>query len=59
MEKVVRRIGLYEDQSELTYWLGKTPQERLAAIEILRQQYVRLKRIQPRLQRVCRIVKFT
>ena len=56
MEKVVRIIGLHDHQSDLIYWLSKTPQERLAAIEILRLQYVRLKRIQPRLQRVCRIV---
>ena len=57
MEKVVRIVSLYDDQSDLNYWLSKTPQERLAAIETLRLQYVRLKRIQPRLQRVCRIVK--
>ena len=57
MEKVVKIIGLHDDQSDLAYWLSKTPQERLAAIEILRQQYVQLKHIQPRFQRVCRIVK--
>jgi hypothetical protein len=56
MEKVVRIIGLREEQSDLSYWLKKSPEERLAAIEILRQQYVRLNRIEPRLQRVCRVV---
>ena len=56
MERVVKIVGLREEQSDLTYWLSKTPQERLAAIEILRQQYVRFKRVQPRLQRICRIV---
>lgn len=59
MEKVVKIVGLHEQPSDLKYWLSKTPQERLAAIEILRLQYVRLKRIQPRLQRVCRVVKAT
>jgi hypothetical protein len=59
MEKVVKIIGLRDPQSDLAYWLSKTPQERLAAIEILRQQYVRLQGIQPRLQRVCRIIKST
>ena len=57
MEKVVKIVGLREQDSDLAYWMSKSPQERLAAIEILRQQYVRLKGIQPRLQRVCRIIK--
>lgn len=57
MEKTVKIIGLREQQSDLMFWLSKSPQERLAAIEILRQQYVRLKHIQPGLQRVCRIIK--
>ncbi len=59
MAKVVKIVGLHETQSDLTYWLSKSPQERLAAIEILRQQYVKLKHIQPRLQRVCRVIKST
>ncbi len=59
MEKVVRIIGLREEQSDLAFWQSKSHQERLAAIEILRQQYVRLKRIEPRLQRVCRIINTT
>ena len=57
MEKVVKIVNLHAPQLDLLYWLSKSPQERLAAIEILRQQYVRLKRIQPRLQRVCRIIE--
>lgn len=56
MEKTVRIIALRDDQSDLTYWLSKSHQERLMAIEILRQQYVRLQCIEPRLQRVCRII---
>ena len=57
MERVVKIVGLHDEQSDLKFWLNKTPAERLAAIEILRQQYVRFKRIQPRLQRICRIAK--
>lgn len=57
MEKVVRVTNLRAPQSDLEYWLGKTPQERIAAIEILRQQYVKFRGIQPRLQRVCRVVE--
>ena len=59
MQKVVRIIGLREEKSDLSYWLSKAPEERLAALETLRQQYVRLKRIQPGLQRICRIIKST
>lgn len=59
MEKVVRKIGLREQQSDFAYWQTKSPEERLAAIEILRNQYIRftLKDAEPRLQRVCRVVK--
>lgn len=28
-------------EEETTYWLDKTPQERLEAIEFLRQQYIK------------------
>jgi hypothetical protein len=56
MEKTVRIVKLGEEPSDLSYWLSKSPQERLAALETLRQQYVRLKRIEPGIQRVCRIV---
>ena len=56
MEKIVKIIGLREEQSDLSYWLSKSPEERLAAIETLRQQYVRLKGLEPRLQRVCRVI---
>lgn len=59
MEEVVKIIHQDEQQSDLLYWLSKTPQERLAALEILRNQYVRLEDIQPGLQRVCRIVTST
>jgi len=59
MEKVVKIVSLRETNSDLAFWLSKSPQERLLAIEILRKQYARLNGIQPRLQRVCRIVKPT
>ncbi len=57
MERVVRIIPMRAPQSDRAYWMSKTPQERIAALETLRQQYVQLQRIQPRLQRVCRIVE--
>ncbi len=41
-----------------TYWQTKTPQERLAAIEFLRQQYIKFKfgEVYPRFCRVFTIV---
>lgn len=57
MERTIKIVGLREEQSDLLYWLSKSPQERLAAMEILRMQYVRFKRLEPRLQRVCRVIK--
>ena len=56
MERTVRIVGLREKQSDLKYWLSKSPQERLAAVETLRKQYVRFKHIRPGLQRVCRVI---
>ena len=40
MEKVVHKVRLEDqDQRDLTYWLSKTPAERIAAVEALRLQY--------------------
>lgn len=57
MEKVIRKTTTKEQQSDLEYWLTKTPQERLAALEFLRQQNINFnKNVQPGLQRVCRVI---
>jgi len=57
IEKVVRRSRL-DDRStaleDLTYWLSKTPEERVAAVDQLRRQYYG---DSVRLQRVARVVK--
>lgn len=56
MEKVIKKTSTRDKQSDLEYWLTKTPQERLDALEFLRQQYINFnKNVQPRLQRVCTI----
>ena len=56
MEKVIKKTSTKENNSDLEYWLTKTPQERLDALEFLRQQYINFnKNVQPRLQRDCRI----
>lgn len=59
MEEVVRKISLKDKCSyDLEYWLSKTPEERVAAIEFLRQQFYETKDgSAPRLQRVAKIIK--
>ena len=59
MEKNVRKYKLGEEPSDLNFWLTKTPQERLAALEIIRQQYISffLNGDRPRFQRVYTIIK--
>lgn len=57
MEKVVRRWKLGDpaaEKADLAYWLSKTPEERLAALEALREQ---VGAHSERLQRVARIVQ--
>ena len=58
MDKVVRIIDMHNDPGDRAFWLSKTPEERIEAIEILREQYVRFKGdVQQGLQRVCRIIE--
>lgn len=59
MEKVVHKYNLGEEPSDLQYWLTKTPQERLSALESLRDLYIKLTNngIKPRLQRVYTVIK--
>ena len=57
IEKVVKKHLLHEhnqDKEDLQYWLSKTPEERIAAIEFLRRQ---AHGSSERLQRVARVVK--
>ncbi|MBU2447220.1 MAG: hypothetical protein KJ666_16830 [Bacteroidetes bacterium] len=58
MEKVAKIVSRKESQNDFSFWMSRTPQERISAIEILRQQYLQLKKdAQPRLQRVYTITK--
>jgi hypothetical protein len=59
MEKVVHKYKLGEEPSDLEYWLTKTPQERLAALEEIRDLSIKLTNngIKPRFQRVYRSFK--
>jgi hypothetical protein len=50
---------LKDESSNFTYWQQKTEEERLATIEMLRQQFIHFKypEVQLRFQRVYRVVK--
>jgi hypothetical protein len=57
IEKVVRKGNMkdvIEVQENLAYWLSKTPEERVAAVEYLRRQ---LNGSSARLQRCARVVQ--
>lgn len=56
MDKVVKIISLKDQGNDFLYWQSKTPEERIATIEVLRQQYFEMKNVQPRFSPVCRIV---
>ncbi len=57
MEKVLKITSVKEKQSDYSYWLTKSPLDRLAAIEFLRQQFINYQNdLQPGLQRICKII---
>lgn len=47
--KIVRSSNDLEDES--CYWLTKTPQERMEAIEFLRQQYIAFQKLPTRIDK--------
>jgi hypothetical protein len=57
IQKIVKKHRLQDrttTQDDLAYWLSKTPEERVAAVEYLRRQYYGNA---TRLQRVARVVQ--
>ena len=57
IEKVVTKVGLRDSgssQTDLAYWLKKTPEERVAAVDYLRRQAYGTT---ARLQRVARVIQ--
>ena len=57
MEKVVKIHSLHDRQTDFEYWQTKSYQERLDAIEFLREQYINLNfDVKPTFQRVVTII---
>jgi len=61
MKKVLTIKSKKDSDNDFLYWQSVSFEERIKAIEILRQQYLQLlnekENVQPRLQRVYRVVK--
>ncbi len=63
MEKKIKIISMEDEQNDFSYWITKSYQERIDAIEALRSQYsyftqgLEKQNVQPRLQRVLKIIK--
>lgn len=60
MALVVSRVRIDDPDRDLEYWLGRTPLERIAAVEVMRRRvYGYDDASGSRLQRVCRTVRRT
>jgi hypothetical protein len=57
MDKVVVVTTLKDSSRDRLYWLSRTIEERLAAVEALRAEAAGGIDAQPRLQRVCRVTQ--
>jgi hypothetical protein len=58
MEKIVKIKYKNDKDSNLEYWLSKTPEERLQAVEILREQYIKtLSEDERRLKRILKVIE--
>jgi hypothetical protein len=57
MEKSLRIVPLRDRENDVEYWRSRTEQERLEALEFLRQQYMGPSHAEQRLQRVCRVIE--
>jgi hypothetical protein len=53
----IHKYKLGSEPTDLEYWLSRPAEERIAAIEFLREQYHTEDEIKQGLQRVCRIIK--
>jgi hypothetical protein len=58
IRNVVSKHNLHDSQAklDLEYWLSRTPEERVEAVEILRRQFYGVAAT-ARLQRVVRVIK--
>jgi hypothetical protein len=58
-KKAISVTSLFEESDEKEYWLSKTPQERLEALELMRQINYGYNPTTDRLQKVLEVAKLT
>jgi hypothetical protein len=56
IKKVIKILDLKNKGADLAYWLSKSPEERIEAVEILRKQFNGNTK---RLQRIIRVIQQT
>jgi hypothetical protein len=56
-KKIITISSLHEESDEIAYWYSKTPQERIEAIEVMRQIIYGYDPATTRLQRVLEITE--
>jgi hypothetical protein len=60
IQKVVTKVSIQAQKSDFAHWQTQSYQARLAALEQIRHEYHRWRYgAEPRMQKVCRIVKLT
>ncbi len=67
MKKVINKIkSNEEEQKDIEYWQSRSAEERLLAVQILREQFIKLyhkedeyNESRKRLRRFCRIIKLS
>ena len=60
MKKTIVIKRTHEDSGDAEYWVEQSPQQRLAALEEIRKEYIQWKfGAQSRLQRVYRVIQST
>jgi hypothetical protein len=60
VQKVVKIMSLHDNQTDYTFWLSRSIEKRLEALETLREQYIKWEYgTQQGLQRVYRIIELS
>lgn len=57
IEAVVQKFSIDAQPKERAFWMTRTPEERMAALESIRNEYHSDDESQQRLQRVYRVIK--
>ena len=56
MGKIITIKNLHDQSNDFAYWSTKSESERLEALELLSQQFIKFNNIPPGIQKVCKII---